>query len=354
MNQVASPNKILFHKEKVQEYLGGNFIFPATLELDITDACSRKCKDCPSARSSFNRQLEIDFIDRLFGRLEGQTKGLLLTGGEPTMSPLFPRVLSMARQRGFEDIAVVTNGSFLHKNSVVDALLANASTIRLSLYDRGPETCADLALTFQHIRDLRQRIDREKSAVKIGVSLLTTQKNGATLASEAEAVRQSGAHWIYFHPACTGWREGAPRQEDQEGVLETVNQYRSLLKDGFDAHIFPERYLRSLIRFDSYHAAHFLMVVGADGLNYLGPEVKYQPRHVVADLNEDMDKGFLWHPGRITRIASVKSDTYPAIGSRHRGALYSHLLEKMIREKNPSNFGNSSHGVNGFMFPHIL
>jgi hypothetical protein len=67
-----------------------------------------------------------------------------------------------------------------------------------------------------------------------------------------------------------------------------------------------------------------------------------------------MNAGFLHRPARIERIESVKSDTYPAIHSRHRGALYSGLLEKLTHGKNPPGSENRSQERNGFMFPHIL
>ncbi len=45
-----------------------------------------------------------------------------------------------------------------------------------------------------------------------------------------------------------------------------------------------DRYVDTGLSFDGYHAAHFLLVVGADGMNYLGAEVKYQPQYAIADL----------------------------------------------------------------------
>ncbi|MBU1565591.1 MAG: radical SAM protein [Proteobacteria bacterium] len=233
MKKVVSPQKLLFHQKKVAEYLRGENIFPATLELDITNACSRKCKDCPSARSSMNNHLDIAFIDHLFGSLDGQTRGLLLTGGEPTMSPLFPRVLQMAKRRGFIDIAVVTNGSFLAKDTVAEALLEYASTIRLSLYDRGPETCADLAVTFLRMRDLRLQIERRKSPLKIGVSILTSAENSNSLAAEAERVRQAGRRTLgilppCLHPLAGGYpTSSSPKWRRPEGEpIQRISQQR--------------------------------------------------------------------------------------------------------------------------------
>ena len=354
MAKVASPHKILLHREKVRDYLKGKPIFPVTLELDITSDCSKNCLDCPSARSSESWNLKTEFIDRLFSFLEGQTRGLLLTGGEPTMSPLFPEVLRMARNRGFLDVAVVTNGGFLENVKVMDALIDYASTIRLSLYDWDSENCSGLKSALCRIGTLRHRIDHANSSLKIGVSALTSSGNIDSFAKAAESVRAAGAHWIYFHPSCIRWSEGAPQQVNQDGVIDEVQQYQQSLRDDFQACFFRERYLDEPIEFGAYHAAHFLLVVGGDGKNYLGPEVKYHPKHVVADFSEGIGNGFLWHQDRFERIAAANSRIYPALKSRHRGVLYNHVIERLLSEKDPLDSIPGQNTSEDLWFPNIL
>lgn len=348
---VASPNKVTWHQEKVMAYCRGEPIYPATLELDLTSRCTRTCENCPSSRSRFHSSLEQGFVDRLLGVLGGHTRGLLLTGGEPTMSDLFPWTLSEARRRGFEEIAVVTNGSLLHQDRVYSALLEHASTIRLSLYDWADSTCSAFLPTLRKIEELRHRIDDSASSLKIGISLLTSADRSQRLIHMAETVRDAGAHWVYFHPVCLGWGKGVPVQVSQNNVIPMLHAWRESLSNGFQAHWAEERYSHSILDFDGYHGAHFLLIIGADGLNYLGAEVKYQPDFVLADVAGDWSEDFLWRPGRLARIAAVTSGNYTAIGSRHRGALYSHVLETL--KKNPP----LPEGVTEpreYRFPHIL
>ncbi|MCJ7580948.1 MAG: hypothetical protein MUP98_10495, partial [Candidatus Aminicenantes bacterium] len=103
-----------------------------------------------------------------------------------------------------------------------------------------------------------------------------------------------------------------------------------------------------------YHAAHFLCVVGADGKNYLGAEVKYQPQHVLSNLSEKWHRDFLWHPDRQNRIESVSSNTYSALNSRHRGALYSDLIERLKQSEDPLQIGSPPLPKNGFGYPYVL
>jgi hypothetical protein len=344
--RVAGPSKVAAEPAKLAAYLRGEPIYPTTLELDLTTACTRSCPECPSTTAPVQRTLSRSALDWLLGSLEGQTPGLLLTGGEPTMAPLFPATLALARRTGFAEIAVVTNGGCLDEPDVLRALLAHASTIRLSLYDwTGPTGMAAAAGVLRRIAALRDRIDREGSALRIGVSALTSAGRGPLLAGLAGAVRDAGAHWLYFHPLCRKWGQGTPELDDQDGVLREIAAIAAT-SNGFRVGTCADRYARGELRFDGYHAAHFLLVVGADGCNYLAPEVKYQAAHVIADLTSQPADP-LGAADRLARIRSVRSEAYPARGSRHRGILYSDWIETALSGAQPPAGGP-------FMFPYIL
>jgi organic radical activating enzyme len=352
--EVASMAKVGFHKQRLTEYLRGKAIFPITLELDLTSECTRSCPECPSSKAVHHHSLSIEFVDRLFGYLEGSTGGLILTGGEPTMAPLFPVALHMARQRGFEEIAVVTNGSLLEQPRIAEALLAYVTTIRLSMYDWDEGSYEEVIRTLRKIESLRNLIERTDSTLQIGISFLTSTNRAMLLAKMAESVWSAGAHWIYFHPLCTKWGLGCPELSDQEGVLAAIKE----LQNGasFDNRVFMlrERYENTPLEFDGYHSAHFLLVIGADGMNYLAPEVKYQASGVIADLRNGWNNTFLQEQYRIGWINSVTSRAYPALKSRHRGILYNHFIEHLKRSKKSAPDTFEERSTTAFLFPHIL
>jgi len=352
VTEIASTRKIAYHRDRLEAYLRGERIFPASLELDLSTACNRHCPECPSTTSPKAHSLSMAFVRRLLGLLEGQTRGLLLSGGEPTMAPTFAPTLRLARERGFVDIVVVTNGTFLDEPQVADALLAHASAIRVSLYD-WQESDGGLLPTLHRIEALRTRIERKGSALQIGVSALTTRHNAPRLADVAAQAASAGAHWIYFHPTCIRWEVGAPTRVDQRGVLAAIDALSHEQPDGFHSYVFRERYQEMPLVFHGYHAAHLLLVIGADGINYLGAEVKYQPQHAIANLTGKWRDGFLWDAQRLAEIDAVDSRTYPALGSRHRGVLYSHWIEQ-LREGAPAGQQTAPGTTPGLAFPHIL
>ena len=354
MPEIASRYKVAYHSSKIEAYLGGADIFPASLELDLTAACNRNCPLCPSTTSRSTYALDIRFVEWLFSALEGQTRGLLLTGGEPTMSPAFGATLQLARRHGFVDVAVVTNGTLLNRKEVTEALLTHASTIRISLYNWIAENNPEAAPVFRCMEDLRRQVDRTGSRLQIGVSVLTSQDNAGGLSAVTRRVGSAGAHWIYFHPLCIRWDVGAPARVNQRGVLAALEDLKLSQKDGLQVFTFPERYVESEIEFRGYHAAHFLLVIGADGLNYLGAEVKYHRQHVISEVAGHCLPGFLWTEERLAHIRSVESRSYPPLDSRHRGVLYSDLIERLLkREKNTMDEALPLPG-DGFAFPHIL
>jgi len=322
---LATPYKIAFHRRRLESYLRGDPIHPVALELDLTSQCTRACPECPSSRAGHHHHLSRDFGQRLIARLGGRTTGLLLTGGEPTMSPLFPETLREARRNGFKDIAVVTNGSLLNRTRVADSLLECASTIRLSLYDWEKGGCHDFDDTLRRIENFRQRIDRTGSGLRIGISALTSKS-----------------------------RLDRPTPDAQDGVLDTIQTLRTNERSDLGIFVFKERYASTPLCFEGYHAAHFLLVVGADGKNYLGPEVKYHSRFSVADLNGGRDADFLRKKARLDAIDTVRSETYTALASRHRGVLYNHLIQRLKESDSGVRDELTRIDAADFEFPHIL
>lgn len=355
MPEIAAAAKVAHHADKLGAYLRGEPVFPATLELDLTTECNKNCRYCASTLTVPRATLPMGFVDRLLGLLEGRTRGLLLTGGEPTMAPTFPDTLRLARERGFEDVVVVTNGTLLDEGPVAGALLERASAVRVSVYDWAAESASPLSAVLRSVEALRSRIDREGSALEIGISALTKHGNAGGIDRVVDATVSAGAHWVYFHPFCVRWDDGAPEQVDQADVLAVVTDRAAHLANGFRVYTFPDRYSRDELTFTGYHAAHFLLVVGGDGMNYLAPEVKYHRENVIADLSNGFSDGFLWEPQRLKRIAAVTSETYPAMRSRHRGVLYNDLIEKLrSRAASGAPVDGSAPEAGAFVHPHIL
>lgn len=346
---VFAPSKVGVDDDRMKAYLSGDRIYPLTMELDLTQLCTRACPDCPYGASRRpGLTLQLPFLNRLFKALKGRMPGLVLSGGEPTSVPHFPETVEAARKSGIQQIAVITNGSCLHDSRVQDALLSGVSSVRVSLYDWQDGESAYLRNTLEQIRALRNRTDRERSPLEIASSMLTRREWLPQFAETAKKAVDAGVHWLYFHPFCLDWGSAHPRQADQTGVLEAID----VLNNG---HLSPgliqvplERYSNRPLVFGELHAAHFLIQIGADGINYAGPECKYDPSYALLDLNDYLEDDFLWHPKRLAKITTINSSNYSAIGTRHRPPVFSDYLQRRVDEQ--ASGEESTHDEESFAF----
>ena len=354
--QMYANHKSALNLAQVDAFLAEKNVFPRTIEMDVTTRCTRSCPLCPSAGSRLpHHTLRPEFVDRLLGVVEGETRGIIFSGGEPTFSPHFADLLRIARRRRFLEVAVISNGSELGRPEIQDALMQYATSVRVSLYDwhltspPAPSFFDQLA----KVAALRKRIDAEGSKLEIGVAMLTSQQRLERLIPAAKLAAGSGCDWLYFHPLCTDWEVARPVQDSQEGVLEAVAALEADASMGVRVQIPKQRYTSYPLRFSAFHSAHFLMQVGADGLNYCAPEAKYQPDCAIADLNQHLDDGFLWRRERLDAIAARDYERYGFAGTRHRGSMFSDFLERCVQRDPAATATLRAAREQDFLYPNL-
>lgn len=337
--KIFAPSKVTADQQKLETYLRGEPIYPTTIELDLTQLCTRSCPGCPySVVRRPGLTLQLPFLDRLFSILGPHTPGIVLSGGESTLVPHFPETVALARQKGFKQIAVISNGGNVHMPGVQDALLESATSIRISMYDWQEYESEYFLNTLKKIEVLRNRIKKEGSKLEIGASILTRSDWNHRYESVGLRALAAGIDWLYFHPYCIDWEAQYPVQADQTGVLEAIERFRGVAPVDANLQVPYERYSREPLYFEKLHGSHFLIQVGADGVNYAGPECKYEKETALLDLNEYLEDDFLWHPQRVSRLNELNSRNYRFIGTKHRPVIFSDHIQKIIdsrREHQP-------------------
>jgi hypothetical protein len=213
---------------------------------------------------------------------------------------------------------------------VQDALLEHATSIRISLYDWHEYESESFLSTLKKIEVLRNRISKEGSTLEIGASILTRSNLNHRYESVGVRALAAGIDWLYFHPYCIDWEEQHPVQADQTGVIEAIERFRGVAPAGANIQVPYERYSLEPLYFEKLHGSHFLIQVGADGINYAGPECKYEKDAALLDLNEYMEDDFLWHPQRVSRLNEMNSRNFRVIGTKHRPVIFSDHIQKII------------------------
>jgi hypothetical protein len=353
--KVFAPSKVAIHKERIERYLRGENVYPITVEMDLTQRCTRACPACPySSTKKPGLTLELPFIDRLFTILGHDVPGLILSGGEATSVPHFPETVALAGAKGFKEIAVISNGSLLHLPKVQDALLRHVTSIRVSMYDWQDGDSNYFIQTLEKINHLRNRIDSEGSRLEIGASILTRTEWNDKYTHVGNEALKAGVHWVYFHPFCIDWEEKRPLQADQTGVLEAIEEFQQQAPADANIQVPYERYTSEPLYFDKLHGAHFLIQIGADGCNYAGPECKYQPDCLFLDLKEYFKEDFLWHPARIAALNHLNSRNYRTIGTKHRPPVFSDYIQKIIALNTGENALKLAGDQEEFSYPEII
>lgn len=351
---VFSPSKVGIDRQRLEAYLHGERVWPMTMELDLTQKCTRCCPSCPyGVARQPGLTLTLPFLDRLFGILGPHTPGLVLSGGEATSVPHFPEAVRLARKHGFKEIAVITNGTELEQPGVQEALLSDVTSVRVSLYDWHEGVTDSFLDTLKRIERLRKRADQVGSPLEIAAAMLTRSDRIDRFPGIGSMAIEAGAHWLYFHPFCDGWEGTYPRQADQTGVIGALDAFRNAHPQPGKIQIPYDRYVSEPLRFDVLHGTFFLIQVGADGVNYAGPECKYEPEYGLLDLNQHLDEDFLWHPERLARIREINSGNYKPIRTRHRPPVFSDFLQKCI-DRGPEWSSLMGDEPLAFHQPHII
>ncbi len=109
--------------------------------LEITDICNFDCSFCHKTSRPKRLMLKEEF-EHLTDKLQGRAKYLYFhLMGEPTLHPLLPDFITVAKEKGFSPI-ITTNGSLLGERG--EALLCNPPH-KVSISLHAPEANPDFA-----------------------------------------------------------------------------------------------------------------------------------------------------------------------------------------------------------------
>lgn len=150
------------------------------LRLSLTESCNMSCSYClPDGFPEWYRHKarmqrpELETILKAFKRL-GFRK-VRFTGGEPTLHPHALDAVRYAKQLGYEEISLTTNGLLI--NNISPWIDAGLTSINISMDSLNPRTFAAMTRSSEHPRVL----DLIESSAAAG---LTTKVNTVLLRSQ--------------------------------------------------------------------------------------------------------------------------------------------------------------------------
>ncbi|MBS3166909.1 radical SAM protein [Candidatus Woesearchaeota archaeon] len=123
---VLDGHKLMYHQDRVKEWLDGKRIAPITIDMALTQGCNYKCVYCyGQLQDNQGYVLNNKVLSRFAGDVEELgVRGIsLISDGESTCSPHFYNFIQDIKSRNI-DIAVGTNGVLLKEDKLKEMLSA--------------------------------------------------------------------------------------------------------------------------------------------------------------------------------------------------------------------------------------
>lgn len=199
-------HKLMYHPERVSDWLKGKKTYPIYVELSLTNACNHRCIFCAYSYIDYEKTfMDKDvLISTLKNMADCGIKSVMFSGeGEPTLHPNINEIIEAAYNFGL-DTAITTNGSFLNKITTLDKI----SWIKISL-DAGTNATHSyvhgcFGKSFHNIldsiKDLVEERDNNNHRCKIGCQVLLLEENIDEIEMLAYHLRSLGVDYLVIKP----------------------------------------------------------------------------------------------------------------------------------------------------------
>lgn len=212
-------NNHLINKKKRYEQISAGECFKnnlkglATIELNITEMCSRMCSFCPrhdpKVYKNQNLQMSLETAKILAQecKKERYIGDITIAGfGEPMLNPNLSEIISTLREYLTNHITVITNGDFLDEKSLKKLIDSGLNKVLVSCYD-GPyewDKFVDLLSQFPTIEsDIKELwIDQNTSLEQLVKSNNFNTRTGLVPIPEFEKGKQC---YIPFYKLLIDW-----------------------------------------------------------------------------------------------------------------------------------------------------
>lgn len=288
--------KLLYHTDKIQQWLAGDNIYPILVEFDLANACNHRCSFCTFNYIKDKSLLDLDVALRTIAQLNCSAINWT-GGGEPLVHSRFSEISRFTKECGIKQ-GLFTNGSLITK-SVAETILDTHEWVRISL-DAG---CAE---TFKRIKGVdqftivlnkvRNLVDLrgKRSKPDIGIGFVITPDNYKDIPKFSKLVKSLKVDYGQFKPCIQNFKinwqfESKWWREKVIPLLEhavasnpkiVVNDYK--FKDLLD-----NKHRRD---YDICYGHNFVPCIGADGNVWLCTHMRDIKEYSLGNLYEQSFK----------------------------------------------------------------
>lgn len=353
-NTVFSSAKLLLH-ERVRE---SDFsleslskLYPITLELGPSGKCNNHCDFCMHGRY-YNNSKNMPFsmykklIDEVSSyELDKRTKGMIFSSsGEPTLNPKIVDFIHYTKEKGI-DVALISNGSALRKEGLIEAIVQDVNWTRISLNAGSPKKRAEIhgvSIKDYHqvLKSLSKLSVRKKeigSKVNIGAQIVVTERNHKEIDSACRDVRNTGIDYFQIKPVVFHPLDGRDQlsREFWEKVLTNAEEVAKKYGDkNFDVFVKCDQF-SAIMKPDHDKSAYntclslFFPIIEADGKVYHCSQTRGIDSLELGDLNKQTFKEIWDGEKRKEIIKRIDIDKCQPVCRCHaNNKLLTHLVTK--------------------------
>ncbi|MDD2653680.1 MAG: radical SAM protein [Candidatus Omnitrophica bacterium] len=241
-------HKLIYHPERVNDWLIGKNIYPIYMEISPSGGCNHRCIFCAKDYLKYKRV----FLDTSSLKKTIKTashcgvKSIMFAGeGEPLLHKDIAEIIEYTKLCGI-DSAVTTNGVKL-SGELAKKILPHLSWIRISLDAASAKTYMKIHRAAKE--DFNRVLDnlstavvlkrRNKYPVTIGVQFLLIKENSGEEVKLAEKLRDLGVDYLIIKPYSKHLYSHSKVKDDYryENCIKNEDKFKKLENDSFKIYL---------------------------------------------------------------------------------------------------------------------
>lgn len=235
-------HKLMYHPQRVAQWLNGDNIYPIELEVGLTNACNHRCIFCAVDYTGYQpTMLDADLFKRRIDEFAKKgIKSIIYAGeGEPLLNKNAVDIINYTKSQGI-DAAMSTNGVLLTKE-VSEECLASLTWIRFSTAAITEQTyekihqCrkGDLQIVLQNMQEAVRIKKDQKASTTIGVQMLLLPDNKEEVVPMAQRLKKIGVDYFTVKPFSQHPQSGNILQVDYQEMLDMEKEIRELETENY-------------------------------------------------------------------------------------------------------------------------
>lgn len=236
-------HKLIFHPNRVADWMAGENIYPIELEVGLTNACNHRCIFCALDYTGYKPDMmDTDILLKNLEEISGRgIKSVVYAGeGEPLLHKDAPYIFNRTKELGI-DVAISTNG-VLFMPEVAKECMKSLTWMRFSTAAIKEETynkiqCGkqgDLQKVLANMEEAVRTKKNQRLKTTIGVQMLLLPDNKAQVVEMGKEMRRIGVDYFTVKPFSQNPQSQHILQVDyDQEMMDIEKQVKGLENDSF-------------------------------------------------------------------------------------------------------------------------